>query len=102
MDFIFLNSANLVKLNDLVLASDGSYINDAVVTYQLLDSSNSVVTSGTLSNIDDEGNYSGSMSASLTEFAHYTIAVSATYAGKTTVIYDEVIAVKDQGSNCDD
>jgi hypothetical protein len=62
LEVLAINSDNLIRLDGLTNASSGAYINNATVTYALLDNTGATVTSGSLSSVAaSNGRYEGTV-----------------------------------------
>jgi hypothetical protein len=87
LEILAIGSDNLVRLDLLTNASTGIYINNATVTFSLLDSSaNAIISNSSMSNIAGQnGRYEGTIpyTTSLTLNAQYTIQITATGGGYT-------------------
>ena len=89
LEVLAIGSDNLVRLDVLQNVSTAAYINGAVVTFVLLDSSGNTVLGTTLMNYvaASNGRYEGTVPASttrnLTLNALYTVQITATYNGAT-------------------
>jgi hypothetical protein len=84
LEVLAINSDNLVRLDGLTNASSAAYINNATVTYALLDNTGATVTSGSLSYVAaSNGRYEGTVAytISLTLNAFYTLQVTAIGGG---------------------
>jgi hypothetical protein len=84
LEVLAINSDNLVRLDGLTNASTGAYINNATVTYALLDPTGATLASGTLSFVAaSNGRYEGTINhtVSLTLNAFYTLQISAVGGG---------------------
>ncbi len=84
LEVLAINSDNLVRLDGLTNASSGAYINNATVTFVLLDSNGATVTSGNLTFVAaSNGRYEGTIShtVSLTLNAFYTLQITSVGGG---------------------
>ncbi len=85
MEGLFTNSDNLLKLRG-VKDPAGNLINNAVVTYQLLNSASQEVESGSLSSVDVLGDYTAILTYRvMLGDPDYTIIATAVAGGITTV-----------------
>lgn len=84
MQFLQKDSDNLIRLDRLRLATDGSYVNDATVTFTLVDIDGNDVSGATTITMayiaTSNGRYEGVLQSTvtLTEGNRYTIEVTAT------------------------
>lgn len=83
---IAIGSDNALFLSGLQDSLTSSYLNSAVVTWQLTDSSNTVLGSGSLSyvsasNGDYQGNMPNSLTSTLVVGQRYFLTWTATYSG---------------------
>ena len=84
IEVISIGSDNIVRLDALTNASSGAYINNATVTFSLLDSSGNIILSNqtmtyvAASNGRYEGTLPNSTTSTMTQNAQYTIQITAT------------------------
>ena len=92
LEVLAINSDNLVRLDGLTNASSGAYINNATVTFVLLDASGATVVSSTSMPFvaSSNGRYEGTIpyTTALTLNAFYTLQITA--IGSSFRIYRQI------------
>jgi hypothetical protein len=84
IEVISIGSDNIVRLDALTNASSGAYINNATVTFSLLDSSGNIILANqtmtyvAASNGRYEGTLPNGTTSTMTQNAQYTIQITAT------------------------
>jgi hypothetical protein len=82
LEVISVGSDNLVRLDALTNASDGTFVNDATVSFVLKDATGAVVQNTTTMTFISNGRYEGTLthstSAGLTENGLYAVEITAT------------------------
>jgi hypothetical protein len=85
LEVIAINSDNLVRLDSLTNASSGAFVNNATVSFSLLDSTgNTIISNSSMAYVTgSNGRYEGTIpfSTTINLNALYTIQVTAVGAG---------------------
>lgn len=96
---IYLNSSNLLQLQNLTNVATGAYVNNATVSWTLSDYSGNQLESGTLAYVSSSnGCYNGTVAGSgLVVGTHYQVVINVNSGQKE--LYEDVVCVLDTGDD---